>query len=201
MAPVTYDPTMVRDALARHYVAHGLPSDGGEGERWFHVHIGSVTVHLPNPPARRRALFFHDVNHVLTGYNTAFSDGEMAIAGFEVGSGCGPFWVAWYLNLSMVALGLVVCPRAVFRAFVRGRRASSLYHRREDRATLSAMSVGELRALLGLDRAPAAAGVGDRVRFVAWSIAAGVMILAPVVAALMALRGVWQTPGQVGPSS
>ena len=130
------------DALARHYVDHGLPADGGEREPWFRVRIGRLTIRLPNPPARQRAVFFHDVNHILTGYNTTFSDGEMVIAGFELGAGCGPFWIAWLINLGMFAFGLVACPRAMFDAFVRGQRASSIYQRAEDRATLSGMTVG-----------------------------------------------------------
>jgi hypothetical protein len=51
----------------------------------------------------------------------------MVIAGYELGSGCGPFWIAWSINLVAFALGLVVTPRPMFEAFLRGRRASSLY--------------------------------------------------------------------------
>ncbi len=99
MTPGTLDSTTVTEALARHYAEHGLPPDGGESERWFRIRIGPLVLPLPNPPARRRAVFYHDVNHVLTGYNTVFSDGEMVIAGYELGSGCGPFGIAWLINL------------------------------------------------------------------------------------------------------
>jgi len=180
----------ISDALSRHYIAHGLPADGGESQPWFRVHIGPITLRLPNPPARRRAVFFHDVNHILTGYNTTFGDGEVAIAAFEVGSGCGPFWIVWFINLSMFAIGLVMRPRAVFYAFVRGRQAVSLYGRREDRNTLAAMPVAEARALLRLDRPPHAPTLADSLRFAAWSLVAMVVLLAPILAAFMALRGV-----------
>lgn len=184
------EPPTITDALTRHYIAHGLPSDGGESSPWFHVHIGSLTLRLPNPPARRRAVFFHDVNHILTGYDTAFSGGEVAIAAFEVASGCGRYWIVWYINLTMFAVGLVVNPRAVFRAFARGTGTSSIYRRQENRDALSAMSVAELRALLRIDDAPRVGRFSDRVRFGAWSIVAGAVMIVPVAAAALVLAGV-----------
>ena len=177
----------IADALTRHYIAHGLPADGGASDPWFRVHIGPVTLRLPNPPARRLAVFFHDVNHVVAGYDTTFSGGEMAIAAFEVGSGCGPFAIVWSINLSMFGLGLVVTPGAVFRAFVRGRHAASIYHRRENSAALSAMTVAKLREELRLDQPIPAASLMDRLSFLAWAAAAVVVMIAPLAAAFAAL--------------
>jgi hypothetical protein len=171
----------VRDALARHYVAHGLPSDGGASDPWFRVALGPVTLRLPNPPARRRAVFFHDVNHVVTGYDTTFSGGEMAIAGFEVGAGCGNFGIVWYINLSMMALGLIANPRAVFAAFVRGRRSTSIYREPQEPAALAEMSVADVRAQLRLDEATGRARFGDVARFAAWSPVAIIVLLAPLI--------------------
>ncbi|MGH7710715.1 MAG: hypothetical protein ACREOG_05495 [Gemmatimonadaceae bacterium] len=184
MTAVSHDSLSIGDALARHYVDHNLPNDGGEHEPWFRVRVGRWTIRLPNPPARQRAVFFHDVNHIITGYNTTFSDGEMLIAGYELASGCGPFWMAWLINLGMFALGLVVCPRPMFQAFVRGRRASSIYTRTEDRATLSAMTVAALKRMSRVDVVSPPATVQDRVRFAGWAILAGVMVLGPLAAML-----------------
>ena len=183
--------TIVRDALAQHYVAHGLPADGGAMDPWFRVRIGTATIRLPNPPARRRAVFFHDVNHVATGYNTTFSDGEMVIAGFEVGAGCGTLWIVWFINLSMFALGLLACPRNVFAAFVRGRRSTSIYTRREDPTSLGAMSLGDIRELLRLDTERAMPRLADRLAFTGWAIvsifvfAAAVLPVAIIVWAVL----------------
>ena len=140
MASNSQDSSSVSEALARHYREHGLPADGGARDDWFKVRIGPVVLPLPNPPARKKAVLFHDVNHLLTGYNTVFSDGEMVIAGYELGTGCGRYLVAWLINLWMLAFGLVACPRRMFRAFLRGRAAESVYHW-EDRATLRSMTV------------------------------------------------------------
>lgn len=140
----------VRDALAQHYAAHRLPADGGAGSRWFHIRIGPVAIPVPNPPARRRAVILHDINHVLTGYDTVLTNGEMSIAAFEVGAGCGRYWIAWALNLPLMLIGLVVRPHLVTRAFARGRRSRSLYHLGADPDALRAMLVEELRATLGI---------------------------------------------------
>lgn len=159
---------LVDDALQRLYTEHQLPPDGGEHEAWFHVRLGPLSIPLPNPPARQRAVFVHDVNHILTGYNAVFSDGEMSIAAFEVGSGCGRVWVAWYLNLSLMAIGALLRPWAVFRAFVGGRRARSLYVLPTDRATLRQMTVGAVRRWICLDECPLTPRPTDYVGFSIW---------------------------------
>ncbi len=176
----------VAEALAQHYVEHGLPPDGGESERWFRIRIGPLVLPLPNPPARRRAVFYHDVNHVLTGYNTVFSEGEMVIAGYELGSGCGPFLIAWMINLGAFALGLVFCPRPMFEAFLRGRRAASLY-RYEDTTLIREMTVTELSTILGIEHNTPRARLSDRLSFVIWSLAAVAFVVVPVLVGFAAL--------------
>lgn len=185
MGATAGDSISVREALARHYAAHGLPLDGGESERWFHVTIGPLTLRLPNPPARRRAVFFHDVNHVLTGYDTTFGRGEMAIAAFEIGTGCGPYAAAWLLNLGVLAFGLVARPRAVYDAFVRGRHTRSLYRLPADRSALGQTTVAELRSTLGIASGPVTPDWRDRAAFGMWSIVAAGILLLPAAAALI----------------
>ena len=182
MTPGSPDSVSVADALTRHYVEHALPPDGGEQNAWFRVHIGPLALPLPNLSARKRAVLYHDVNHLLTGYNTVFSDGEMVIAGYELGSGCGRFWIAWLINLGMFGLGLGACPRRLFHAFLRGRRAESVYHW-DDRASLRATSVEDLRIALGVRPSTPPARVSDRFMFAAWSVFATTFVLGPVLAA------------------
>jgi len=93
----------------------------------------------------------------LTGYNTVFSDGEMLISGFELGSGCGSNWIAWLINLYMFALGLFVRPRALYWAFLRGRESLSVYSLREGRTTLE-----RLTALIAMSAPIAAIALGLR---------------------------------------
>jgi hypothetical protein len=179
---VTTDSLTLDAALQQLYRDHDLPADGGESARWFHVRIGPLTLPLPNPPARQRAVFIHDANHVLTGYNARFSDGEMSIAAFEVGAGCGPVWVAWLLNLSLLALGAVIRPRLVLRALARGRRTASLYTRPESRDQLRRMRVAELRRLVQLDTTPLQVRASDVLVLLAWVVPIWVLVAAAVVA-------------------
>ena len=158
--------------MAQYYAVSGLPADGGANDPWFSIHIGPLSVRLPNPPARRRAVFFHDANHLLTGYDTVFSRGEMLIAGYELGSGCGHYWIAWLINFMMFGLGLLVRPREIYRAFLRGRHCLSLYERTESPGVLSEMSVAALRAQLGTDAHPVPRRASDSFAFWLWALAA-----------------------------
>ena len=169
--------TTVGEALAQYYVAKGLPFDGGANAPWFSVHIGPLSIRLPNPPARRRAVFFHDSNHLLTDYDTVFSRGEMMIAGFELASGCGSYWFAWFINFMMFGLGVLTRPREVYRAFLRGRHCISLYELNEDQRALSGMPIAALRAHVGIDTQPAPRGT-DSLVFATWTLAVVILLVA-----------------------
>lgn len=181
------DPLNVGEALARHYELHGLPPDGGASADWFRVRIGPITLPLPNPPARKRAVYFHDVNHVATGYNTVFSEGEMLIAAFELGCGCGSFLIAWLINLSLFAVSLFVRPRSVFGAFVRGRRSRSIYGW-PDPSALPNTTVGELRAKLAIPADDPTPRLADPALFALWAIAGLTLMLGPVALLVVVLR-------------
>lgn len=101
---------------------------GTYDERWAKFELGPFPLLLPNIPARRRALPFHDLHHVLTGYDTTFM-GEAQLAAWELGSGCKKEWVAWVLNTLGVCVGSLLDRRKVLRAFLYGKRCRNLYGR------------------------------------------------------------------------
>jgi hypothetical protein len=111
----------------------------------------------------------------------------MVIAGYELGSGCGPYWIAWFINLAAFTLGLVVCPRPMFRAFVRGRRARSVYDW-NDRPSLRAMTVADLRTALHIPADTSEVGSADRAAFLLWSTAAIATAIAPLIFLVAVLR-------------
>ncbi|MBL9017248.1 MAG: hypothetical protein JNL83_23880, partial [Myxococcales bacterium] len=76
--------------------------------------------------ARRRAVKYHDLHHVVTGYQTDLA-GEAEIAAWELSTGCRRMPAAFVLNLFALALGLVIAPRRVVRAWARGRATKNLY--------------------------------------------------------------------------
>jgi hypothetical protein len=130
---------------------------------------------------------FHDLHHVLTEYRTDWR-GEFEIAAWEVAGGVNRYWEGWLLDLLGFACGLLVHPRRVYRAFVRGRRSRNLYSDEWDDAILS-RRVGEVRRGLGLDSGAEPPTGGDRRAFLLWSAASlltyaatGFVLLAPPLA-------------------
>lgn len=140
---------LVRDARRGYFARSGFPDDGGYGDRWVHLKAGGRTVFVfPNTAARVRAVRLHDLHHILTEYDTSWT-GEAEIAAWELASGCARYYAAWILNIGAMALGLIISPRRVLRAFARGRRSGNLY-RTEFSEELLERTVGELRRTCGI---------------------------------------------------
>ena len=111
---------LVREARARYFAENGF-GDGGYDDRFVVLRIAGVpALVFPNTKQRVRSVRIHDVHHVLTGYATSWR-GEGEIGAWELASGCRDHWAAWFLNFWAAGVGLVIAPRAIGRAFRRGR--------------------------------------------------------------------------------
>jgi hypothetical protein len=174
------DAMTVGDARDAYFRANGFTL-AGYTDRWVKLEIGPIPIAFPNTASRKAAVKLHDLHHVATEYATTFT-GEAEIGAWEIAAGCGRYWAAWFLNLSAFGIGVVIAPRRVWRAFVRGRHSKSLYGRAfgDD---LLALTVGDLRRQLALaDAAPATAGdVAAFVRFLWISFMMAFVPLATVV--------------------
>ncbi len=136
------DDITLRDARGIYFEANGFGADGGYGDAWVDFSLGPVPFPFPNTPQRIEAVRYHDIHHVLTGYATS-TVGEFEISAWELGAGCKRMVAAWALNLGGLAAGLLVSPRKVCAAFLRGRRDRSVYG--EDYDALLTTTVGEAR--------------------------------------------------------
>lgn len=145
-----YEPSQrMREARARYFEENGF-GDGGYDDRFVVLRAaGLPVVVFPNTKQRVRSVRFHDLHHVLTGYDTSWR-GEGEIAAWELASGCRDHFAAWVLNFWAALVGVCIAPRALLRAARRGRRSRNLYARDWDEALLE-RTVGELRRELGLD--------------------------------------------------
>lgn len=152
------------DARARYFRANEFGDDGGYQARWVKVELGPIPFWFPNTEGRRRAVRYHDLHHVLTGYDTDLA-GEAEIGAWELASGCADHWAAWYLNAVAFFAGLFLAPRRIFRAFVRGRRTRNLY-REPWQAIRLEDPVGAWRQRLGLDLGGDRRRPGDALCFV-----------------------------------
>ena len=174
-----WDPALsLEQARAEYFRFNGFGEDGGYGKKWVDFKLGPIPFPFPNTPQRVDAVRYHDLHHVMTGYQTDLL-GEFEISAWELASGCADKTAAWILNFGGYAAGLLVAPRRTLRAFVRGRHSQNLYRRRYDDALL-ARTVGEMRRELGLDGA-ARASVGDLLlAAIAWvaGITVGLLLFA-----------------------
>lgn len=141
-ASYAHDMTM-RTARDLYFEVNGFGADGGYDDAWVDFKIGPVPLPFPNTAGRVAAVKFHDLHHVLTGYETNAS-GEFEISAWEIGAGCKGFPTAWAINSGGMIAGLLSSPRRTFAAFVRGRRSRSLYA--EAFEPLLDETVGEMRA-------------------------------------------------------
>lgn len=176
------------EARTRFFVQNGFAADGGYGDRWIELAVGPLKVALPNTPARVRAVRYHDLHHVVTGYRTDLR-GEAEISAWELGAGCKDMVAAWFLNLGAFGLGTALAPRRLFRAFARGRRSETLYGRPFE--PLLTATIGEVRRDAGLeaaDAAPRPLGVGGVALF------GGTAVVGVAVAILTAVISVVVLP-------
>jgi hypothetical protein len=117
----------VRDALADHLAASGLPPDAGDSDPFAVVKIFYMPYPIPNTRSRKRAVRIHDLNHLVSGYKTD-RVGELEISAWELASGgCRDYGAAWVLDLAGLLGGLMVAPRRTVRAFLAGRNQQNLY--------------------------------------------------------------------------
>lgn len=175
---MTIDTMTLLEARTRYFEANGFGDDGGYSAKWVEIKLfDKLPLWFPNTPARVRAVRYHDLHHVVTGYQTNMH-GEAEIAAWELGSNCKREYAAWLLNTGALLYGLLTAPRDMFRAWVRGRHSHNLYGRAFDAALLD-QRVGATRRELELDQRPRAT-LGDRLSF-------GLIVLVASAPWLMAL--------------
>ena len=169
-----FDPTpsdTLVQARTRYFETNGFGADGGYNDAWVDFKLGPIPMPFPNTKSRLRAVRYHDLHHVLTGYETDVA-GEFEISAWEIGSGCADHFAAWQLNLGGMAAGMFYMPKRIWKAFVRGRHSRNLYREQYDDALL-ARRVDEAQRSMSLIENHAATA-SDVVLF-AGAIAAGLI--------------------------
>lgn len=140
-----------RDLLPSFYKQYQLDDDGGQSSSYVRVELTKkISLYFPNFPARRKAIFKHDVHHMVTGYTSTFK-GETEIGAWEIGSGCRHYWAAFALDIAAITPGIVFNPAGVYRAFVRGRRTKNLYDDSFSDVQVMDMPIAEIKQSLLLN--------------------------------------------------
>lgn len=139
---------LIKDALVQLFNRFNIPQNAYT-TKTFVIRIGKLGIPLPNIPARVKVARFHDIHHILTGYPANWL-GEAEIGAWEIATGCRTSFIAWFLNSGAAMVGLFISPKAIIKAFKRGRNTkTNLYHNFEYEPLLN-MSVKELRNKVGL---------------------------------------------------
>jgi hypothetical protein len=137
----------VRMALDRFLTVNGFSTAAYEAST-VAIPVGPLTITLPNSEGRKRLVRWHDLHHVATGYGTDLV-GEAEIGAWELRAGCTN--VAGYVYNGMAVLvGLCIAPLRTFRAFQRGRGATTLYRLGIDYGAALELPLAELRRRMGV---------------------------------------------------
>ena len=142
------DQILIKDALIQLFERFNIPLNAYTSKT-FVIKVGIIPIHIPNIPSRVRVARFHDIHHILTGF-TANWKGEAEIGAWELATGCRKSFIAWFLNSGAVMVGLSMYPKAVVKAFIRGRKTKTNLYYDFNYDSLLTMNVKELRDLIGL---------------------------------------------------
>lgn len=114
----------------------------------YAVKFWRLPVRFTNTKAHQWATPLHDLHHILTGYRTDWI-GEAELASWELRAGCKTFVVHW-LDTAGVVIGLLISPVRVWRALLRAKGQRTLYRNPALCELVWHMTVGEVRARLGI---------------------------------------------------
>jgi hypothetical protein len=139
----------VREARDAYLAENGFTEEAYDA-KWTHGLFFGIPVVVPNTKKHRWAIMLHDLHHVALGFGTDLA-GEAEISAWEVRHGLPSLglYVGSIVFFGML-MGGVVAPKRTLDAFRAAKRARSLFALDLDYEKLLAMSVGELRELLGV---------------------------------------------------
>ena len=171
MLSALYDPSLkLQQALDLFFEKYNLGEQGGLDSDWAYLDMKWFRIPFPNTASRKKALVFHDIHHIVTGYQSDWR-GEAEIAAWEVASGCGDYGAAWFLDLGGIAMGLIFYPVKTFRAFIRGRRTTNFYLSNYPKEDLVKMSIAEAQEKLRLITVDSSEATRNEIlAFIGWSL-------------------------------
>jgi hypothetical protein len=108
----------ISEELKLYWESQNLPIDGGANEKYNSAKIGNYFFKYPN--FNGEALVLHDINHLITGYQTNWK-GECEVGAWELASGGRiGYSNTWIYPISLILLGFFICPIRTIKAFQQG---------------------------------------------------------------------------------
>jgi hypothetical protein len=101
------------------------PGGGADAERVV-AYLGPFNLDVPNTVSRKRLIAYHDIHHIISGYNNS-RIGEGEVSAWELGSGCLNNPLAAFFDFTSMTTGLIYSLHRVYKAFIRGRESNNFY--------------------------------------------------------------------------
>jgi hypothetical protein len=135
-------------AIQDFYDRHDFGEDGGVNEKYAWIKFGFISIPIPNAESRRNNVYFHDVNHIVTGQDTTWK-GESAVSAWEIASGGWKnLYFPWLLTLWAMGLGVLFYPSSVLKSFRQGLTMNNALICGLSKNEIYQLSVTDLRAFL-----------------------------------------------------
>lgn len=175
------------EAINLFYTLNGFPTDGGVSEdKWSPYGCRDLKVYLPNFEWRKKAIPFHDLHHILTGYPCS-PIGEFQISAWEFAAGKYPNLYTTLFCIPLVSMGAILIPKKQFKAFVRGRQSKTLYENYSYEALLD-MTIGELTGEI-LPKPDYKANAKDFYQYIRLVFLSGAVVLTPFLTIFFIIKG------------
>jgi len=133
--------------LEEFYEKYNIPANGGVNDKTFEVPFPYFTLTLPNFSWRKRALYVHDLEHILNEQDTSWS-GEMFIASWEISTGFWKNLPVIIFPLWTMGWGLWKYPGSVLRGFRAGNLQCGIANLEIEKDKLLSMDLDQLRGLM-----------------------------------------------------
>lgn len=142
---VTASNQTVGQAVQNFHEIHNYGFEGGINEKYAWIKFGVFTIPIPNVKSRRNNVYLHDINHIITGFDTTWK-GESAVSAWEIASGGWKnIYVIWIMALWAMGLGVLLYPRSILKSFKQGRTMKNALTCGLAKSEIYQLSVAELR--------------------------------------------------------
>ncbi len=110
---------MVSEVLQQFYRDNGIPENGGSDQDTFVMKAFGLSIKLPNPSFRKKAIHVHDLQHIINDCDISWK-GEGFIAGWEIATGLWKHFPLSFISLWAMGYSLWIYPKSVYKGFKQG---------------------------------------------------------------------------------
>ena len=169
----------IEKLLNEFYSKNGIPKDGGVDDSTFEFKAFGLKLILPNPKFRRKAVYIHDIQHVLHNCDTSWK-GESFIAGWEISTGMWRYFLLSFLSLWAMGYGLWQYPKSVFLGFKKGLNNKGIIDLPVSKSELMKMEYSELIKIIKKERVTKMEGM-QWAEFMGWVLLSQLVFLFPLL--------------------